>query len=302
MAPSSRVGLRARPVRRSPGWFDGRGRPRGRVARTARWRVVHCRSRPLRVAARDAPILPAAVVLLLVASTAAVAAKPGDGSVAEQNAQTIDDPDPGPQRLPRPARTAGPVGNLRRSHRQPDRHRPGSGEQPVCRPPLRSGRRRRVPGHPRAHPARGQPQHRVRVRRRHDRRDAAAVGALPRRADDRGLQPDGPRLQQRRQPRVRRRRRRAASDAERRLPPGRRLRRRRRLRRGRLRLPGRQRCLQDTGEDDLPALRVRHFNGVKVGVRGHDARGHAAHRHARLASPPSTSSTRRRPSTLSCRS
>ena len=56
-------------------------------------------------------------------------------------------------------------------------------------------------------------EHAVRLGRRPDRRDAAPVGALPRRADDRGVQPDGARLQRRRQPRVRRGHRRAAADA-----------------------------------------------------------------------------------------
>ncbi len=51
------------------------------------------------------------------------------------------------------------------------------------------------------------PEHVVRLGRRPDRRDALHLGAVPRRADGRGPEPDGPRLQRRRQPRVRRGRR-----------------------------------------------------------------------------------------------
>ena len=93
-----------------------------------------------------------------------------------------------------------------------------------------------------------------RLGRRPHRRQPAPVGAVPRRADDRGDEPDRPRLQRRRQPRVRRGRGRAPADAERRLPPGRRLPRRRRLRRRRLPLPRRQRRLRDDRQDALPGL------------------------------------------------
>ena len=52
-----------------------------------------------------------------------------------------------------------------------------------------------------------QPEHVRRRRRRPDRRQPAALGPLPRRADDRGDERDGPRRHRRRQPRVRRGRR-----------------------------------------------------------------------------------------------
>ena len=63
------------------------------------------------------------------------------------------------------------------------------------------------------------PQHAGRLGGRPDRRQPAAVGAVPRRADDRGDERDRARPQRGRQPRVRRGRGRAAAHAERRLPP-----------------------------------------------------------------------------------
>ena len=64
-----------------------------------------------------------------------------------------------------------------------------------------------------AQPPSREPEHRLRLCRRPHRRHAAALGAVPRRADHRGLQPHGPRLQRRRQPRVRRGHHRAAAHA-----------------------------------------------------------------------------------------
>ena len=115
-----------------------------------------------------------------------VAASRGEG--ADNRA-----PDSRLERLPRRARAADRLG-------RPSRARRDAGV-----------RWRRVPRNARPCAAGDQPEHTVRVRRRPDRRDAARLGAVPRRADDRGLQPDGPRLQRRRQPRVRRGRRRAAA-------------------------------------------------------------------------------------------
>ena len=66
-------------------------------------------------------------------------------------------------------------------------------------------------------------EHAHRRRRRPDRREPARLGAVPRRADDRGDELDRDGRERRRQPRVRRGRRRAAPHAERRLPPRRRL-------------------------------------------------------------------------------
>ena len=66
--------------------------------------------------------------------------------------------------------------------------------------------------------AREEPESHPRRRRRPDRRDAAAVGAVPRRADGRSAGCDGARGQLGRQPRVRRGHDRAAAHARRRLP------------------------------------------------------------------------------------
>ena len=116
----------------------------------------------------------------------------------------------------------------------------------------------------------------VRLGRRPDWRDATRVGAVPRRADDRGLQRDGARLQRRGKPRVRRRRDRAAPDALRRLSPGGRLPGRRSVRRRDIRFPRGERRVQGHGRDDLPALRHPSLQRRKGGNRRHDARGHAS--------------------------
>ena len=181
---------------------------------------------------------------------------------AGEEARTSPDrhPDPRPERLPRPARGREPDRQLRRSHRLP--FRATATRTKTCIPApdcIPAGGVEYLATHV-AQPARDEPEeHRLRLGRRPHRRDAAAVGALPRRADHRGLQPDGPRLQRRRQPRVRRGHHRAASDAVRQrarlplharparwLPSGRRLRRRRPLPRRRLPVPRRQRHLQRT--------------------------------------------------------
>ena len=93
----------------------------------------------------------------------------------------------------------------------------------------RAGGRHRLPRH--AHQGRCAPttEHLHRRRGRHDRRQPARLGALPRRADRRGAELDRLRRHRRGQPRVRRGRRRAAAHAVRqparrqRLPPRRRL-------------------------------------------------------------------------------
>ena len=145
---------------------------------------------------------------------------------------------------------------------------------------------------------------RLRVGRRPHRRDAAAVGPLPRRADHRGAQPDGPRLQ-----------RASATTSSTRastsccacrtagLPPGRRLPPATADGFGRrLPVPRRQRDVRATADrrDDLPALRDQEVRGRRRGrVHRHDPRGHAPHRLAGRHRRPSTSSTRRRRSTRS---
>ena len=139
-------------------------------------------------------------------------------------------------------------GNLER-HRRDDRARP--------RLAARTGRRRRVPRHPRpqleAAASRNTPG---RVGGRPDRRQPAAVGAVPRRADDRGDEPDRPRPERGRQPRVRRGRRRAAAHAARRVPPGRRLPRRRPTSTARdFRVPRGQRRACGHRQDAVPAVR-----------------------------------------------
>ena len=102
-----------------------------------------------------------------------------------------------------------------------------------------------------------------------DRRVAAPVGAVPRRAVDRGDERDRARPERRGQPRVRRGRGRAPAHAERRLPPGRRLPGRRRLRRRGLRLPGgERRSDEDSGEPIFPPYAIRRFDGIKVGFIG----------------------------------
>ena len=115
---------------------------------------------------------------------------------------------------------------------------------------------------------------------------------------DRGVQPDGPRLQRRGQPRVRRGRRRAAAHAERRLPPGRRLPGRRRIRRRRASTssPRTSRTRTAARRSSRPT-RSRSSTGVKVGIIGMTTRGHADRSSRRPASRPSTSSTRPTPST-----
>ncbi len=116
-------------------------------------------------------------------------------------------------------------------------------------------RRRRVPRARRAAAAPQQPADARRLRGRSDRRQPAAVGAVPRRADDRGDEPDRARHQRRRQPRARRGRQRAAPHAVRRLPSRRGLHRRRRLRRRALLVPGRERRQPPHRPADLRALR-----------------------------------------------
>ena len=86
------------------------------------------------------------------------------------------------------------------------RRRPGRSRSGCCNPVLNSSgvadglgratgsrRRRRVPRDAHQEAARAEPEHDHRRRRRPDRRDAADLGALPRRADDRGAQRDRPR-------------------------------------------------------------------------------------------------------------
>ena len=77
----------------------------------------------------------------------------------------------------------------------------------------RAGGRHRVPRHAHQDAAGHEPEHDHGRRRRPDRREPARLGALPRRAHDRGVELDRHGRHRRRQPRVRRGRRRAAADA-----------------------------------------------------------------------------------------
>ena len=117
-----------------------------------------------------------------------------------------------------------------------------------------------------------------RVGGRQHRRNAPAVGALPRRADHRGTQPDGSRNLERGQPRVRRGSHRAAANAERWLPSGRRVRRWRWLQRCGLPVPVGQRGRQGHERARVPALCDQAVQGRQGRVRRHDPRGHAPHR------------------------
>ena len=105
-------------------------------------------------------------------------------------------------------------------------------------------------------------EHDHRRLRRPDRREPAAVGAVPRRAGDRGAQRRRAGRQRRRQPRVRRGPRRDLPDDERRLPSGRRLPGRDAVPRVGLRLPRCERLLRGDGRHDPAAYEVR-----KVGTR-----------------------------------
>ncbi len=172
-----RTGNADRRVRRSRGGLDGRGRPRGRAARAARWRVVHCRSRPLRVAAPAARSSPRRS-----RCSWSPRPRPSPRSRRRRAERHGRRPDPLDQRLPR---QPGAARRLLRADRHDQR------------------RRRRVPRDARSGARGDEPEHRRRLRRRPDRREPAPVGALPRRADDRGDEPDRARLQRGRQPRVR---------------------------------------------------------------------------------------------------
>ena len=133
-----------------------------------------------------------------------------------------------------------------------------------------------------------QREHDHRRRRRPHRREPARLGALPRRADDRGDELDRPRRHGRRQPRVRRGHRRAAahavnqpaaaairSTAARTATPF----------PGALPVPRRERLLQGHEPDDLPAVRDPKVGNAKIALHRPHARGHADDRHARPASP-----------------
>ena len=132
-----------------------------------------------------------------------------------------------------------------------------------------------------------QPEHARRVRRRPDRRQPAAVRALPRRADHRGDEPDRPGLNAVGNHEFDEGADRAAAHAERRLPPGRRVPRRRRLPGRRLPVPRRQRRRRGHRQDAVPAVsRSRTSTALKVGLHRHDPGGHADHRHRRRRRRP----------------
>ena len=186
----------------------------------------------------------------------------GTGGQAIEAIEGRSRPAAGHQRLPRQPRAA---------HRQRRSHHGGS---------RRYGRprgRRRLPRQPAAHAAPAEPQHPDRLGRRPDRRQPAAVGTVPRRADDRGHERDGPRPQRRRQPRVRRGRHGAPAHAERRLRPRQQL-PQRDLRRSRLRVPGGERGLQGHGRADLPALRHQEVRQHQGRLHRDDPRGDPEHR------------------------
>ena len=120
-----------------------------------------------------------------------------------------------------------------------------------------------------------------RRRRRPDRRQPAAVGAVPRRADHRGDERPRPRRQRRRQPRVRRGHQRAAAHAERRLPPDRRLPRRRPASPAPTSSTSPANVVVDaTGKTLFPPYVDPEVPGRQGRLHRHDPRGHADHRDA----------------------
>ena len=195
--------------------------------------------------------MPAAIALVLVASTAALAAKPAR-DVPQRHGRRPASVD---QRLPRQPRTRAAPGSSGRIGAI--NGRAASSTSPRTSATLRA------------------PNPNTVVVSAGDLIGAtpAAVGALPRRADDRGDEPDGPRLQRRRQPRVRRGRDRAApacrtaaatpSTAASTATASRR----------RLPVPGRQRDLQGHRRDDLPAVPDPSFDGAKVAFIGMTSKG-----------------------------
>ena len=133
-----------------------------------------------------------------------------------------------------------------------------------------------------------------------------ALGAVPRRADDRGDEQDRPRPQRGRQPRVRRGHGRAPAHAVRRLPSvdGARLPATATgpLPRRALPVPGGQRRAGVHGPPAVRALRDPAHRRRQGRLHRHDARGHARHRRRRPASRASSSSTRPIPRTAMPRS
>ena len=127
----------------------------------------------------------AAVVLLVAATAPAALARPGDGSKAEESAQTTDGPAARAQRLPRQPRAA----DAARAGRIGTRAAGRASRR------LRPRRRRGVPRHARRARSRRPTRTRV-VVSAGDLIGAtpAALGAVPRRAHDRVAEPDGARL------------------------------------------------------------------------------------------------------------
>ena len=130
----------------------------------------------------------------------------------------------------------------------------------------------------------GEPEHGHGGRRRPDRREPARLGAVPRRADDRGDELDRHGRGRCRQPRVRRGDRGAAADADRqparrrRLPSRRWLPGRNAVRRLAVPVPRGERLLRGHGRDDLAALRdpqgrQREDRVPRAHLRGHANRG-----------------------------
>ncbi len=123
-------------------------------------------------------------------------------------------------------------------------------------------------------------EHDHRRRRRPDRRQPSDLGALPRRADDRGAQRDRPRRVGCRQPRVRRGRRRAPAHAERRLPPGRRL-PAATVSPGAVSSTSPRTCsTRATDETILPAYEIRKIDNAKIAFIGLTLEGTPDDRHA----------------------
>ena len=190
---------------------------------------------------------------------------------------------------------------------------PGSIQVGCCNAVKTSGRRRagredgpgrwdRVPRDAHQAAARGELEHDHRRRRRSDRREPARVGAVPRRADDRGDERARARRHRRRQPRVRRGRERAPAHAERRLPPGRRLPGRRRLRRRASSSTSRRTCsTQGTDQTILPPYEVEKIDNAKIAFIGLTLEGTPTIV-TPSASPASSSGRRSRRSTRSSRS
>ena len=169
------------------------------------------------------------------------------------------------QRFPRQSAAAAGRDRHRRSRRQ-DQEDHGAG--------------RRLRGHGDAGQAiaRGPQEHDLRRGRRPDRREPAAVGDVPRRADHRVDVDDGAGAVGGRQSRVRRGQGRIAADAERRLPSGRQMPGAASVSRRQVSLSRRLHLRHRDRQDRLPALRDQAVRRHSRRLHRPDLEGHARHR------------------------